>query len=238
MTPNAPIPDIDVYPPFDGFPREGLRFLRSLKRNNRRDWFEKHKHEYESFVRDPMLALIAALQPHFARFAPEFDLNPKRAIFRIYRDVRFSADKSPYKTHVAAHFVLSGKPKGIAGSGYYMQIEPGEVFLGGGIYIPDSDQLKKIRHAIADHGETFASIVTARKFTRAFGKLEGEQLKRIPAGYDETHPMARWLKYKQFFAGASWPESICYAPSLVDRLARAGETLAPLVRFLNDAIGS
>ncbi len=229
--------DVDVYPPFEGFPPEGIRFLRSLKRNNRREWFERHRDEYESLVRAPMLSLIAALQPHFAQFAPEFDLNPKRAVFRIYRDIRFSTDKTPYKTHIAAHFVLRGKPKGIAGSGYYLQIEPGEVFIGGGIYIPDSDQLKKIRRAIAGRGDAFTAIVTAPTFKRMFGRLEGERLKRIPAGFDETHPMAEWLKFKQFFAGASWPDRVCQSPACVTRLARACETLAPLVRFLNDAIG-
>jgi len=228
--------DVDVYPPFEGFPKEGIRFLRSLRRNNRRDWFEEHREAYESFVRVPMQSLIAALQPHFARFAPEYDLNPKRAIFRIYRDVRFSLDKSPYKTHVAAHFVLRGKAKGTAGSGYYLHIEPGEVYVGGGIYMPDSSQLKKIRHALAEHGNDFVAFVTAPKFKRTFGPLEGSRLQRIPAGYNETHPMAEWLKFKQFFAGVSWPESACLTASFVDRSARAFETLTPMVRFLNDAL--
>jgi uncharacterized protein (TIGR02453 family) len=133
--------DFDRYPPFEGFPKECVGFLKQLKRNNNREWFEKHKEEYERNVKAPMLSFIAALQPHFARFAPEFDLNPKRSIFRIYRDVRFSSDKTPYKTHVAAHFVLRGMPKGFIGSGYYIQFEPGEFFVGGGIYLPDGNQL-------------------------------------------------------------------------------------------------
>ncbi|MGB2870076.1 MAG: TIGR02453 family protein, partial [Bacteroidota bacterium] len=107
---KAPTFDIDVYPPFEGFPKEGIAFFKKLKRNNSREWFEKHKGEYEEQVKLPMQCLVAALRPHFARFAPEYELNPKRAIFRIYRDVRFSKDKTPYKTHVAAHFVLRGKP--------------------------------------------------------------------------------------------------------------------------------
>ena len=92
-----------------------------------------------------MQSFITALQPYFAQFAPEFDFNPKKSIFRIYRDIRFSEDKTPYKTHIAAHFVLRGKPKGFIGSGYYIEIGPGEIYVGGGIYIPNSDQLKKIR---------------------------------------------------------------------------------------------
>src|SRR3990172_12590450 len=142
--------EIDAYPPFQGYPREGIDFLRRLKRNNNRNWFEKHKAEYESDVKLPMQSLIASLQPYFESFAPQFDINPKRSLFRIYRDIRFSKDKTPYKTHVAAHFVLRGKPKGIEGSGFYLHIEPGEVFLGAGLYMPGSDQLKAIRKAIVE----------------------------------------------------------------------------------------
>ena len=100
MTPVAktPLSDMEFYPPFDGFPREGIEFMKRLKRNNNRPWFEKHKEDYESFVKLPMQSLIAALHPHFERFAPEFDINPRRSMFRIYRDVRFSKDKTPYKT--------------------------------------------------------------------------------------------------------------------------------------------
>jgi len=228
--------DFDVYPPFEGFPREGITFFRALKRNNNRTWFEKHKSDYEEFVKLPMQSLVAALRSHFARFADEFDVNPKKAIFRIYRDIRFSKDKTPYKTHTAAHFVLRGKPKGFLGSGYYMHIEPGEVFAGAGIYMPDSDQLKKIRVALAAHSDQFLSIIHNRKFKRLFGKLEGDKLKRIPKGYEENHPMAEWLKFKQFFVGVTWPESKCHRPSFVDDLATVFETSTPLVRFLNEAI--
>src|SRR5512136_81334 len=114
---NMPTMDFDLYPPFEGFPREGIKFFKLLKRNNNRKWFEEHKEEFESYVKIPMQSYITALQIHFSHFAPEYDLNPKRSIFRIYRDIRFSKDKQPYKTNVAAHFVLRGKPKGVSGSG-------------------------------------------------------------------------------------------------------------------------
>jgi uncharacterized protein (TIGR02453 family) len=234
---TVPLADLDMYPPFDGFPADGIRFLKRLKRNNSRPWFEEHKGEYESFVKLPMQSLIAALKPHFEKFAPEFDINPKRSLFRVYRDVRFSRDKTPYKTHVAAHFVLRGKPKGIEGSGYYLHIEPGEVFIGGGIYMPDGDQIKRIRRAIADQPDRFLSIIRDRRFRKRFGELEGDKLKRVPPGYDPDHPLAEWLKLKQFFVGADWPESACYKRSFVDEVARAFEETAPLVRFLNEAMG-
>jgi uncharacterized protein (TIGR02453 family) len=228
--------DVDLYPPFHGFPNEGMLFLKRLKRNNNREWFTAHKEEFERLVRDPMLALIGALQPHFAQFAPEFDLTPKRAIFRIYRDTRFSPDKTPYKTHIAAHFVLRGAEKGLVGSGYYLQVEPGEVFIGGGIYLPDGDQLKKIRAGLASRGEEFLAILREPRFRKSFGALEGETLKRIPKGFDEAHPMANWLKLKQFFVGVSWPESRAYRRSLVEDIASVSRTAWPLVNFLNGTL--
>lgn len=228
--------DIDFYPPFEGFPKEGISFFRRLKKNNNRPWFEKHKNEYEEFARIPMQSLIASLQPAFARFAPEYELNPKRAIFRIYRDIRFSKDKTPYKTHIAAHFVSRSTSKGLEGSGFYLHIDPEEAFIGGGIYMPDGDQMKKIRAAIAGHGAEFLSIVNGRAFKKSFGVLSGEKLKRIPHGYDEDHPMAEWLKLKQFFVGASWPPTRARKPSFVDDVAKACERAMPLVSFLNRAI--
>ena len=228
--------DLDFYPPFEGFPRRGIAFLKQLRKNNRRDWFEKNKPDYESFVKLPMQSLIAALRPHFQSFAPEFEVNPKRSLFRIHRDVRFSKDKRPYKTHVAAHFVLRGKPKGTEGSGYYVHIEPGEVFVGGGIYMPDGEQLKKIRKKIAEQSADFLSIVKDPKMKRVFGVLEGERLQRIPKGYPPDHPVGEWLKYKQFFVGTSWPEGKCFKAGFTVDVARAFETAAPLVRFLNEAV--
>jgi uncharacterized protein (TIGR02453 family) len=230
--------DEEMYPPFEGFPKEGIRFLKGLKRNNNRSWFEKRKNEYEEYLRLPLQSFIFALQPYFASFAPEFDISPKRSIFRIYRDIRFSKDKTPYKTHIAAHFVLRGKEKGFVGSGYYFHIEPGEVFAGGGIYMPDADQLKKIRKALATHADEFLSIINDPTFKKKFGKIEGDKLQRIPKGYDETHPMAEWLKLKQFFVGKSMAESACYKAALVESIASLYEDADPLVKFLNRAVTS
>lgn len=233
---TAHIGDIDFYPPFEGFPTEGIDFMKRLKRNNNRPWFEKHKEEYESHVKLPMQSLIAALHPHFLRFAPDFEVNPKKSLFRIYRDVRFSNDKTPYKTHAAAHFVLRGKPKGVEGSGYYLHIEPGQVFLGGGIYMPDGDQLKNIRRSIDADTDRLLSILRNKKFISTFKNLQGEKLKRVPKGYDADHPMAEWLKQKQFFVWVEWPEAKCKREEFVNEVAAVFETAAPLVRFLNEAM--
>lgn len=233
---TTPLVDIEMYPAFEGFPRRGIQFLKNLKKNNTRDWFEKNKDEYESYVKLPMLSLIAGLQLHFQGFAPEFDLNPKRCLFRIYRDVRFSKDKTPYKTHVAAHIVLRGKPKGLEGSGYYLHIEPGEVFVGAGVYMPIADQLKKVRRAIAEKGDEFLAILKDQRFKKTFGELEGNKLKRLPRGFDEDHPMAEWLKFKQFFVGVEWPVSRSYRHSFVGEVAEVCMRATPLVKFLNNAL--
>ena len=228
--------EIDAYPPFQGYPREGIDFLRRLKRNNNRNWFEKHKAEYESDVKLPMQSLIASLQPYFESFAPQFDINPKRSLFRIYRDIRFSKDKTPYKTHVAAHFVLRGKPKGIEGSGFYLHIEPGEIFLGGGIYMPGSDQLKAIRRAIVEKSAEFLDVIRDKAFIKRFKQIEGEKLQRVPRGYDPAHPLAEWLKLKQFFVGVEWKEERCLKKKFVNEIAEVYEEAAPFVTFLNDAL--
>jgi uncharacterized protein (TIGR02453 family) len=234
---EAPLSDLEFYPPFGGFPRDGISFMKRLKRNNNRPWFEKHKDEYETLVKLPMQSLIAALQPHFDVFAPEFDIHPKRSLFRIYRDVRFSKDKTPYKTHAAAHFVLRGKPKGVEGSGYYLHIEPGEVFLGGGVYMPDGDQLKKIRKAIAAQPDRFLSILEQKQLKKTFKRLQGEKLQRVPQGYEPDHPMAEWLKFKQFFVWVEWGEARCFREKFVSDVAEVFEAATPLVRFLNEAMG-
>lgn len=233
-----PLIDIEEYPPFDGFPKEGIAFLRRLKKNNNREWFARHKSEYEDLVKAPMQSFIASLRPAFDRFAPEYDLNPRTAIFRIYRDTRFSNDKTPYKTHVAAHFVLRGAPKGFIGSGYYLEVEPGGAYIGAGIYMPESDQLTRIRAAIDRRPEEFRSIIQAPSFKRRFGKLEGNTLRRMPKGYADDHAMGEWLKLKQFFAGSSMPVAKAMRASFVRDVAIVAESLMPLVRFLNDALRS
>jgi uncharacterized protein (TIGR02453 family) len=227
---------IDERPSFAGFPVQALRFLRRLKKNNNREWFLAHKGEFEDYVKAPMQALVSALQPGFQSFAPEFDLDPAKSIFRIYRDIRFSKDKSPYKTHIAAHFVIPGNKKGVEGSGYYLQIAPGDVFLGGGIYIPDGDQLKNIRRSIsAKHGK-FLQIIKNNAFRRQFGELEGNKLQRVPAGYSPDDPLADFLKLKQFFVGIQFKDEECEDERFVNRCLKVCKTAAPFVDFLNAAV--
>src|SRR5262245_15592938 len=190
--------------PFAGFPPEALTFLRQLRRNNDRPWFLAHKEVYERAVREPMIELVTALGGALQGFAPEFVTDPKRAIYRIYRDVRFSADKSPYKTHVAASFNARGLTKH-ASAGLYFHVEPTQVIVAGGLYMPGTPELRLLRAHIAAHADELARIVRERKFKRLFGGLEGEKLTRPPKGFPPDHPAMEWLLYKQHLAWLERP---------------------------------
>ena len=226
--------DSEIFPPFEGFPVESIEFLKRLKKNNNRDWFAKHKSEYEDFVKLPMQSLIASLKIPMAKVTPEIDVNPSRNMFRIYRDTRFSKNKTPYKTHVAAVFHLKGHWQQSAG--YYVHIEPGNIYVGGGIYMPDGNQLKLIRHAIADRSKEFSSIVERKTFKKKFNSLEGEKLQRAPLGYPPDHPMIDWLKYKSYYTGVEWNEDECYSPKFIEKIVLVYQELLPLIRFLNEAL--
>jgi uncharacterized protein (TIGR02453 family) len=153
----------------DAAPRflpEGLRFLRALKRNNRREWFQPRKEEYERVVRAPMLALVERLALDMRRFAPEVIVDPKHAIYRIYRDTRFSADKTPYKTHIAASFPWRGVARH-EGAGLYFHVSPTEVWIGGGMYAPQTAQLQAVREHIAANSRRLTSIVESAAFNES-----------------------------------------------------------------------
>src|SRR3989441_5485980 len=155
-----------------------LSFLRNLKRHNDRVWFEAHRAEYETDVKQPMHALIEEMDVRLARFAPEIVGEPKRSMFRIYRDIRFSADKSPYKTHAACWFYhrdgsrAVGREAAAGGAGFYFQIAPGSCFTGGGMWMPPKEALHKLRDAIARDPRRFEPIVTDARVTRRFGGLD------------------------------------------------------------------
>src|SRR5438034_3717990 len=154
---------------FPGLPNEGLQFLRSLKRNNNREWFQKHMSIYETRVRQPMECLVTAMATEFEQFAPEMVASPKVSAYRIYRDIRFSKDKSPYKTHVAAVFPRSGLGKH-EGAGYYLHVAPTELLIGGGLYMPLPEDLTAIRSHIAENAETITGIMQGSQFFRMLGK--------------------------------------------------------------------
>lgn len=212
-----------------------IRFLRALKRNNDREWFRARKEQYEADVRQPMIELLARLDRDFRSFAPEFVAEPKVSLYRIYRDTRFSADKSPLKTHVAAHFPMRGLPKG-EGGGLYLEIAPRWVWMGGGLYMPSNPQLRAIRTRIADTHPRFHRLVTAAAFRRHVGDLHGERLSRVPRGYAKDHPAAHYLHFRQFLAGREFEAEFALGATFYRELLATFRAVAPLVRFLNAAL--
>ena len=229
---------------FGGFGPEALRFLRGLRRNNRRDWFERNRSRYESAVRDPMRALVEEMDVRLARFAPEITGDPRRSVFRIHRDVRFSRDKSPYKTNAACQFYHHDAGRGAgqdavgAGAGLYFQLEDGQCFVAGGLWMPARPALDRIREALAEAPADLDRIVRAPGFRRRFGGLDQEaMLTRLPRGYAPGHPAEGWLRYRSFTATRMLPEREVLSRRLPAALERDFAALLPLVRWLNGAIG-
>jgi len=219
------------------FTRKTLAFLRALKRNNDREWFRARKADYEQHVRAPMIALLQQLARDLPALAPDLVSDPRVCLFRIYRDTRFSNDKRPLKTNVAAHFPSRKFPKG-EGAGLYVEVAPQWVWMGGGIYMPSSSELNAIRGAIADDHRRFRRVVTAPAFRRAVGELSGEQLTRVPRGYLKDHPAADYLRHRQFIGGREYPADFAVTPRFYSELLTVFRGIAPLVGFLNHAIAS
>lgn len=212
-----------------------LRFLRALKRNNDREWFRARKAQYEADVRQPLIALLARLADDFPAFAPEFISEPKVSLYRIYRDTRFSADKAPLKTHVAAHFPMRGMPKG-EGGGLYLEVAPQWVWMGGGLYMPSSADLHAIRAHISDTHPRLHRLVTTTAFRKTVGALEGERISRVPRGYAKDHPAAHYLQFKQFLAGREFEAAFATSPRFYRELLATFRVVAPVVRFLNEPL--
>lgn len=217
------------------FPPASLRFLQQIRRHNNREWFEKNRAVYESALRTPMKDLVAALAVELHRFAPEVIADPAKAIYRINRDVRFSADKSPYKTHIAAIFPVRGLPKN-SGPGLYFHYSAEEVLIAGGVYMPESSELRAIREQVAAAPGRLKKIVTEKKFRQLFGGLEGEQLKKMPKGYLPGHPAEEFLRYKQFLFAKQYGPELATSSKLLSELVSCFRAGMPLIRFLAEPV--
>jgi uncharacterized protein (TIGR02453 family) len=227
---------------FGGFRPAAFRFLRDLARNNEKAWFDAHRDVYEREVREPMRQLVESLDARLGAIAPEIVGDPKRSMFRIHRDVRFSRDKSPYKTNAGAWLYHrdAGRQVGTAGEGggFYFHIDPSSCFMAGGIWMPARAPLLRIREAIAGQPAALGRLTGAAAFRRRFGGLSEEtKLRRVPAGFPPDHPAAEWLKLRSFTASAPVEPAVVTSRRLVDRLGRDFERLVPLVRWLNQALG-
>ena len=216
------------------FDIEILRFLKELGKNNKREWFElnkakylKSKKSFEDFVLE-LIKIIKSIDPSIGM--PE----PKDCIFRIHRDVRFSKDKSPYKTNFGAYISRGGKKSSFAG--YYFHIEPNEIFLSGGIYMPSGPVLKAVREAIFDDPETFKKILNDPNFKKYFPELAGEKLKTFPQGYPKNHPDIDLIKYTSYYVYRPIDEKILTSSNLPEEIRKTFTQLKPFNDFLNNAI--
>ena len=215
---------------FPGFPAEGLAFFSSLQRNNRREWFQPRKAIFEETLKLPMRELVGAVNSAMKSFAPEYMTDPEKAIYRIYRDTRFSKDKTPYKDHIAASF---GR-RGIKGSaGYYFAVSHKEVAIGGGIYMPEPETLRAIRQHLAERHEEFREIATGRAVRRLFTAVQGEQLTRVPKGYPSDHPAADLLRMKQYLLYVVLPPDLATTPAVYTEVVKHFRAMTPFLEFLN-----
>jgi uncharacterized protein (TIGR02453 family) len=228
-------PSLSPAAPAAQFTTRTLAFLRALERNNRREWFHARKDRYEADVRAPMVALVEHLAVAFAAFAPDLAASPRASMYRPYRDTRFSPNKTPLKTHVAAVFPHKLLPKH-EGAGFYVEVAPHHVWFGGGMYMPSGPVLYQVREHIAREHRRLARILSAPAFKRTFGTLDGAQLQRVPRGFAPDHPAAALLKFKQFIAGCERPAEFAVEPGFDRALVAAFRTLAPLVEFLNEPL--
>ena len=214
---------------------ETLRFLRALKRNNDRDWFRARRDRYDQFVRAPMVEVIEQLARDFRRFAPELVASPRLSLYRIYRDTRFSDNKAPLKTNIAASFPWRGLPKH-EGAGLYLEVGPGWVWAGGGMWAPQPPQLHRVREHISGTYPEIHRIVRAPTFRRAVGSLEGERLTRVPRGFAKDDPAADFLKHRRFVAGREFPADLATSATFYPTVLRTFKAILPLVRFLNEPL--
>ena len=209
-------------------------FLREIKRHNRRDWFEANRARYVADVEAPMLAFIADLAPRLRALSPAFLVDERRtggSMYRVYRDTRFSADKSPYKTHVAAHFAHERKKQAPSVPGFYLHLEPGDSMGGGGIYHPDPQTLTRIRLGIAGNARGWRAV------KKTGIEIEGDRLTRAPAGFDPAHRFIDDLRLKDLYMLRPFTQADVCAPDFLDRYVGSCEEVAPLVHFLTRTLG-
>jgi uncharacterized protein (TIGR02453 family) len=240
----APIPSPTSS--FAGFSPAAIQFMAELAENNDRAWFQPRKAEFERLLKEPMEAMVAALSERLAARGVPMRADPKRSPFRIYRDTRFSKDKSPYKTGIGASFPWLGREAAADdemgrshderahGNGGYFHFQPGEMFIGGGVWHMDKPRLEAFRSAVRDEPERVRAALEVPAFVAWFGDARGhDELKRFPPGYPRDHPLARMFLWKDVVFGRPLSDDEVCSPELPDRIAEGFATAAPVFRFLS-----
>lgn len=224
---------------FTGFPEDFFTFFEDLKTNNNREWFAQNKPRYEESVANPCLDFIEDLGPHLHEISPNFLAVPKKiggSMFRIYRDTRFSKDKTPYKIHAGLQFrhVLG---KDAHAPGFYLHLATDEILVGGGLWKPPTPHLAKIRARIDEKQKQWRAVREGKNFTSRFGDIrEGNPLKRPPRGYDENHPFIDDLKKRSFFVMSPTTRKQAMRSDFVDYVADVYKDAAPMMEFLCQSV--
>ncbi len=215
--------------------RSTLKFLKDLRQNNNKIWFDDNKAHYQQ-AKEDFESLVQQLIDGLAKMDPAFgELSVKDCVFRIYKDVRFSKDKTPYKTNMGAYFSKGGKKSPRAG--YYFQLEPGgNSFTAGGLWQPEAPVLKKVRQEVDYNFAEFQRIVGKKEFIRVFGKVNGESLKTAPQGYHEDNPAIAYIKLKSLIVSAGITDEAATQPTLAREILRQFAAMQPFVQFLNSAL--
>ncbi len=221
---------------FPGFPKQTLTFFRQLAANNDRAWFNAHKETFEAVVKSPMIELVTLVADDLRAFAADYVPDkPEKSIYRIYRDTRFSKDKTPYKTHIAAHFQHRRVGKNL-GAGFYFAVSHESVEIAGGMYMPGPDQLRAVRGVLLKDHAKFAKLCGDKSLVKAAGELLGEKLTRVPKVYPADSPAAEWLKRKQFYFDISLPAKAALDKTIRKEIASRFRKMQPMVDYLNDAL--
>lgn len=211
-----------------------LKFLLQLASNNNKPWFDAHRDQYE-MARTDFEKLAERVKQLLTPLVPELaEQQTKHCIFRIYKDVRFSKDKTPYKAHLSAYFSKGGRK--YEGAGYYLHIEPGKSFVAGGLWMPSTALLKSVRQEIDYNFEEFKKIVESKMFRKYFGKLAEDKLKTLPKGYEASNPAIEYLKYKSFIAEHSFSDDDVLHQNFATACHRAFSAMQPLVDFINRSL--
>jgi uncharacterized protein (TIGR02453 family) len=214
------------------FSEEALKFLRGLRRNNRREWFEPRRPIFERELKAPMLALLAEVTHHMSEFAPAHLRSPQKAMMRIYRDTRFSSDKSPYKRNLGAWWAREGLEK-TSGGGYYFHISADELVIAAGVYMPEREQLLAIRTFLLEHHTELRRLLDDRKMRKVLDSFDGQALTRPPKGFPKEHPAMDLLMCRQWGVAATLPAETALKPSLAKEIVSRFRLAAPLVDLLN-----
>ncbi len=227
-------------PDFDGLPADYFKFFNELKANNNREWFNDNKPRFRESVQEPLAAFVEAMAPGLKKISKHIVADPRLnggSVFRIYKDVRFSKDKTPYKTHGAVQF-RHALGKDAHAPGFYVHLAPDKIFYGGGIWQPPSPALLQIREAIRDKGAAWKKATTGAAFQQRFKGVRGDQLTRPPRGFDADAPNLDDIKRKSFFAMAEAKPAASKKADFVDDVTATFKDAKPMMKFLCDALGA